>query len=365
MSVMPAIISRYIAKTFFLGILGTFVVCALLIFMIDMIELLRLSGKYGSVSLWTLSGLALMRLPTYTEFLLSFTILVGAIAALMHLSRKSELTILRASGMSVWQFLRPGMVVALLLGLLSVALYNPLAAASRTMSEQTYAEVFGRDSNLLDTGSSGTWLRQNGADGASVLSAGAAQDRGLSLTAVTAIVFGPDGRFKERIDARSEDLQDGYWKLQDAWVSRDNAEPQQFGTYLLSTYLTRERVSEALGSAYASSFWDLPGLIEDAEKAALSTRSFELQYATLMSRPLLAVAMVLLAATVSLRSFRAGGIQTMVVAGMIGGFGFFLLAEVSRQLGLAGLTPVWAAVWLPVLLTIFLSLTVLMHQEDG
>ena len=42
---MPAIISRYIAKTFFLGILGTFVVCALLIFMIDMIELLRLSGK--------------------------------------------------------------------------------------------------------------------------------------------------------------------------------------------------------------------------------------------------------------------------------------------------------------------------------
>ena len=139
MSVMPAIISRYIAKTFFLGILGTFAVCALLIFMIDMIELLRLSGKYGSVSLWTLSGLALMRLPTYTEFLLSFTILVGAIAALMHLSRKSELTILRASGMSVWQFLRPGMVVALLLGLLSVALYNPLAAASRTMSEQTYA----------------------------------------------------------------------------------------------------------------------------------------------------------------------------------------------------------------------------------
>lgn len=365
MPIMPVIISRYIAKTFFFGILGTFVVCALLILMIDMIELLRLSGKYGSVPLWTLTGLALLRLPTYTEFLLSFTILVGAIAALMHLSRKSELTILRASGMSVWQFLRPGMIVALLLGLLSVVLYNPLAAASRTMAEQAYAEVFGRDSNLLDTSSSGTWLRQNGADGPSVLSAGAAQDRGLSLTAVTALVFSPDGRFKERIDARSAELQDGYWKLQDTWVSRENFEPQRFGTYLLSTYLTRERVSEALGSAYASSFWDLPDLIEDAEKAALSTTTFKLQYATLLSRPLLAVAMVLLAATVSLRSFRAGGIQTMVIAGMIGGFGFFLLAEVSRQLGLAGLAPVWAAVWLPVLLAMFLSLTVLMHQEDG
>ena len=55
----------------------------------------------------------------------------------------------------------------------------------------------------------------------------------------------------------------------------------------------------------------------------------------------------------------------MVVTGMIGGFGFFLLAEISRQLGLAGLAPAWAAVWLPVSLTMFVSLTVLMHQEDG
>ena len=84
-----------------------------------------------------------------------------------------------------------------------------------------------------------------------------------------------------------------------------------------------------------------------------------------MSRPLLCLAMVLLAATVSLRSFRSGGIQTMVVTGMLGGFGFFLFAEVSRQLGVAGIAPPWAAVWMPVLLTILISTTVLLHQEDG
>jgi len=75
--------------------------------------------------------------------------------------------------------------------------------------------------------------------------------------------------------------------------------------------------------------------------------------------------MVLLAATVSLRSFRSGGIQTMVILGMIGGLGFFLLAEVSRQIGTAGLVPPWAAVWLPIALVIMVSLTVLLHQEDG
>ena len=45
MPFMPSIIGRYIAKTFMVGIVSTFAVCALLIFMIDLIELLRLSGK--------------------------------------------------------------------------------------------------------------------------------------------------------------------------------------------------------------------------------------------------------------------------------------------------------------------------------
>ena len=36
--------------------------------------------------------------------------------------------VLRASGMSVWQFLRPGMVVAFALGVFGVTAYNPMAA---------------------------------------------------------------------------------------------------------------------------------------------------------------------------------------------------------------------------------------------
>jgi len=55
----------------------------------------------------------------------------------------------------------------------------------------------------------------------------------------------------------------------------------------------------------------------------------------------------------------------MVVAGMVGGLGFFLLAEVSRQIGVAGLVSPQAAVWMPILVAILISLTVLLHQEDG
>ncbi len=55
----------------------------------------------------------------------------------------------------------------------------------------------------------------------------------------------------------------------------------------------------------------------------------------------------------------------MVITGLVGGFGFFLLSEVSRQVGVAGLAPPWAAIWLPVVLVMIVSATVLLHQEDG
>jgi lipopolysaccharide export system permease protein len=178
-------------------------------------------------------------------------------------------------------------------------------------------------------------------------------------------VFDPAGHFVERVDGARADLRDGFWEVKDAWVVRLGREPEKFDTYLLSTYLTPDRVTDALGTLFSVSFWELPGLIEVAEKAKLSSSRLRIQYEALMSRPLLCAAMVLLAATVSLGSFRSGGIQTMVVAGLVGGFGFFLIAEVSRQIGVAGLAPSWAAIWLPVVLAVFVSATVLLHQEDG
>ena len=358
-------LGRYVAGRFLLGIFATMLMCAVLIFLIDFVELLRQSGKYGEVPPLTLAAIALLRLPAYAEFLVAFAVLIGSIAALLQLSRRSELVIMRAAGMSVWQFLRPGFTVAFVIGLLAVTLFNPMAAAGRSSSESLYADAFGKEANVLRSSAGASWLRQDGADGQSVISAALATDRGLKLTGVTAFVFDPKGHFVERVDGSHANLRDGFWEINDAWVARIGREPEKFSTYLLSTYLTPERVTDALGTVTSVSFWEFPGLIEVAEKAKLSSDRLRIQYESLLSRPLLCAAMVLLAATVSLRSFRSGGIQTMVITGLVGGFGFFLMAEVSRQIGVAGLAPPWVAIWLPVVLVMIVSATVLLHQEDG
>lgn len=364
---MPGVstLSLYIGMRFLTAIFAVFGLCTVLIFMIDFVEMLRQAGKYGSVPAWMLAWITVLRLPAYTEILLPFAVLVGAIGALLMLARKSELAVMRAGGMSVWQFLKPGIAVAALLGVFSSLVFNPLAANARDKAERLYADAFGRESTALAKGAGGPWLRQDGLDGQSILSAAAARNRGTQLSSVSAFVYDKQGRFSERIDAKEANLEEGFWVLTDAVVSAVGREPESFSRYLLSTYLTPERAADAFGSIISVSFWELPDLIYVAEKAGLPTNQLRTQYELLLSRPALCIAMVFLAATVSLRSFRSGGIQTMVVTGMVGGFGFFLFAEISRQMGTAGLAPVWAAIWVPVLLAILCSVTVLLHQEDG
>ena len=354
----------YIGRRFLAMMAGALVVCMTLIFMIDMVELLRQSRNAASVTVWQLMWVGFLRMHAFTEILIPFAVLVGSIGALMSLSRRSELAVMRAGGMSVWQFLRPGMVVALMVGIISVVVYNPLAAEATAQAEFLMATYFGNETSFITSGA-GNWLRQDGVDGPSVMRARATAEQGLSLTGVTVYKYHADGRFAALINADKAALGDGYWDLTNAVVTQPGREAARFGAYKLATHLDRERALDALGSVNTVSIFELPGVIDMVERSSLPAARFRVQYELLRSRPLLLMTMVLLAATVSLRSFRQGGIQTMVATGIIGGVGFFLLTEVSRQIGLSGLAPAAVAIWLPVVIACLASVTILLHQEDG
>jgi len=120
---------RYLAKRFFIFIVATFAVCTILILMIDLVEFLRMSRKSENVSTAIVLSVGLLRVGAFSEILLSFAVFVGSLAALLSFNRRSELIVMRSGGMSVWQFLLPGVLVAFFLGVAEVALYNPMAAA--------------------------------------------------------------------------------------------------------------------------------------------------------------------------------------------------------------------------------------------
>lgn len=353
------------AKRFAVTILSVFLLTLLLIFFIDFIEVLREGSKHEDVGAATLALITLLRIPIFAELALPFAILIGTIGAFLSFSRTSELIIVRAAGLSVWQFVQPALTVALLFGVFAVTIYNPLAAAAKAKSERMQAELFKTQKSFGAHRGTGAWLRQDSVDGASIVHALAVADRGLTLGGVSLLQFDLNKRFYERIQANKAELKQGYWRLENAHVQRAGEASKIYGVYFVSTYLSPAQVMNSIGSVESLSFWQLPSFIAFAKKAGLPADQYELQYQLFLARPILLAAMVLIAATCSLKPFRFGKIQTMVLTGLSGGFGFFILSELSRKVGISGVVPVAYAAWAPAFIASLLSATLLLHQEDG
>ncbi len=353
----------YVARTMAKSIAFVILATLALVFVIDYIELIRRASDAPNASMGGLALLALARAPSVTEQALPFAVLFGAMVAFLNLSRRLELVVARATGLSVWQFLAPALLVALLAGILGTTAYNPLAAY---LQEQSVALERAMLSNTSATPAAQlSWIRQRSKDGQSILRGESALERGHYLMGITAFTFNHEGAFVERVEAESARLEKGYWDLRNARILKPENAPQTVASYRLNTNLTPEQVTESSIPATAIAFWELPSVIKRANLSGLPTARFELQFHTLIAKPALFVTMALIAATVSLKFFRMGGIARIIVVGIGAGFVLYVIVKLAGDLGAASLVHPAAAAWVPAIMGMLLSVTVLLHQEDG
>jgi lipopolysaccharide export system permease protein len=102
-----------------------------------------------------------------------------------------------------------------------------------------------------------------------------------------------------------------------------------------------------------------------AERAGLTAAGYRLQYQKLLARPFMLAAMVLLAAAFSLRFFRFGGVQKMILGGVASGFLLYVMSKVADDLSKAELLPPIVAAWMPAVVGAMVGLLALLYLEDG
>jgi lipopolysaccharide export system permease protein len=358
-----ATLSLYLAKRFLKTILAIFVTTFCLMFVIGFVELLRRTRDNPEVGTGMVALMSIMRAPYAAESILPFAVLFGAMATFVDLTRKLELIVARAAGVSVWQFLAPPVGVAFLLGVFSVGLYNPISATLKQRSDQLEFQLFGVAGSVrLDHS---LWLREHSVDGLAIIHAMNAANGMTELDNVSVDVYAPDGSFLERIEAVRGRLQPGAWLLTSVRVTMPGEATAAYDNYLLATDLTPEELAKTSAPPQGVPFWVLPALTEQTLAAGLDARGYALQFQRLLARPLLLVAMVLVAASFSLRFFRMGGIARTLAGGVVAGFVLYILTEVFSDLGGAGTISPSLAAWSPALVGSMLGTLSLLHSEDG
>jgi lipopolysaccharide export system permease protein len=358
---------RYIARQFFTWCAIIFLSMVSIVFLLDYIELIRRAGTRPDATLLVLLEMAALKQPDMMQQVMPFAILFGTMMAFWRLTRSHELVVARAAGISAWQFLAPPLSGAFLVGVLMVTVFNPIASVMQGAYEQLDNRILRGGGDQLALSRSGFWLRQSDEAGnhSIVHAKGFTANNRNALDNVMILFLASDTKLARRIDASQAVLKNGAWEVHDGTEWEPGKPLVPFKTMAVNTNLTLSKIQESFASPETMSFWELPGFIRLLDASGFSSQKHRLYFNALLARPFLFAAMVLIAASFSLRMQRRGGATLMIGAGVASGFSLYFLSDVVFALGLSASIPISLAAWTPTGITWLLGATLLLHLEDG
>jgi len=350
-----------LVATVFLGVLLLF----------ETVEAMRRFGG-RDLGLWGILEMALLRVPRTFYQILPLIAILSSMALFLTLARTSELVVIRAAGRSALRVMAEPVAAGLLVGLLALALLNPLAAAANRTHQDRLAALADPDQAArISLDDQAFWLRQGDGAGQTVIRAQAVEPDGLGFRGVTFLVFSrEDGTPLRRIEAEAARLEPGEWRLSGAKVwdltaQNPEAESRRLPQARMATELTASRIREGFERTATISVWSLPEFIRVLDRAGLNARSQRAALQAELSLPLMLAAMVLIGAVFCLRHTRAGGTGLNLLVTVLAGFALFFFRNFAQVLGENGQIPLSLAIWAPPVAGILLAVALLLHLEDG
>ncbi|MBK5924231.1 LPS export ABC transporter permease LptG [Rhodovulum sulfidophilum] len=361
----------YIARKFTLYLLGILGIFGAIMALIGMVEELR-DFDLGQIGVGGALHLALLKVPGDLYTILPMVTVMATVALFLALARSSELVVARASGRSAMRSLVAPVAVALVYGVIAVAIFNPIIAATSREYDSVSSGYKGQEASLLSVSSEGLWLRQGSISGQTVIRAARADARATRFYDVTFLAFDAEGNPAWRIEAEEARLRPQGWDIRNAkrWSFGDGIDNPEARAVVspqlvLPSDLTLARIRDSFARPAEVAIWDLPTFISGLERAGFSALPQRVWFQMELAMPAVMAAMVLLGAAFTMRHVRFGRTGTMVMMALGLGLGLFFLRNFAQVLGENGQIPVALAAWSPPIAGILLSLGLLLHLEDG
>ncbi|HKK29626.1 MAG TPA: LPS export ABC transporter permease LptG [Alphaproteobacteria bacterium] len=362
---MPVTISVYIARQFAVWFAGVVAVSAVVVMLIDMMELVRRASSRPNVSMDTIATMAMLHLPHVLEITLPFTMLFAAMAALWRMSRHQELSVAKASGLSVWQLLLPALATAFLIGVVKILAFNPLAATSLAIFEDMEARHFSKRPNNPLLSEAGLWLKDYSGAYDLIIHGQRLRAKDQVLEDVTVLQFVERDRFNARIEAEKAHLTEGAWLFENARVIGPGDSLEELENVILATKLDWSSLVESVTNPRTTPVWRLPGFIQKIEAAGFSAAPHRVHFHATLASPIGMCTMVIIAAGFTIRPPRRGGLLALISLGALTGIGYHIFNQIFLRLGQSEQIPAMLAAWAPTACVLMLGTTWLLYTEDG
>ncbi len=356
----PFILYKYFTKDllkFFLFALFSLIT---LIFFIDLVELFRRSSNKVFVTylqkanVFDIIGMAAFKIPSNIEKILPFATLIGSIACFNQWRKKNYYIISRTFGISLWKIITPALVSFFSIGLISIVLLNPLSTLFNKKYNMLQTIFFGKkDLKTFSFDTKGFWIKEISEKKQLIINASQINEITKTLKKVNIFVFNKSKIFEERITADEARFSKNTLNLINVEIKSRNSNIKKLKLYSFPVRSDSDNFNIAINKPETIFIFDLPLYISKIEKYGLNTSHHLLHFFKLICQPFLIISMVLLSASLMLRSSERKVEIGIVSISLVVGFSLYFIGDFIFALGSSEKLPPLLSGFGPTLIGLF------------
>ena len=356
----PFILYKYFTKELLQIFLLTLFSLITLIFFIDLIELLRRSSnKVGVTHLqdagfYNIIGMAGLKIPSNIEKVLPFATLICSIMCFNQWRENNYYIISRTFGISLWKIISPALISFFMIGLISIILLNPLSATFNKKYNSLQTLYFGQKNFKTFTfDTKGFWIKEVSKNKQLIINAAKIDEINNTLHNVNVFVFDKDKNFQQRLTARKAQFSQNSFNLYTVDLISRKDKLKQIKKYIFPVKSKSSDFNVAINKPETIFILDLPTYVFKMKKYGLNISKHLLHFFRLVCQPFLLISMVLLSASLMLRSSERKVEIGIVSTTLVLGFSLYFIGDFIFALGSSEKLPPLLSGFAPTLIGLF------------
>jgi len=322
------ILDRYIALVIVTGTgIALLVILGLDIFF-NVISQLDEVGT-GTYTLWKMFQFVVLTMPQSLYELFPMAALLGSLVGMGVLAANSELVAIRASGVSVWRIVRSVLQAGVLMLVVVILIGELVAPSAEYYGQKLRAAATNKTVSFL--GTLGLWVR----DGNYYINVeNILTDE--KLAGITIYEFDDDIRLSMIMTAEQANYDADTWQLQDVEQTQfrdDHIEIKNFDRLERQTLVTPELLSAVVLKPQTMSVVAIAQLVEYLEENGLDSGRFRYAFWGRLMTPIASLVMLLVSVPFVFGGMRSVTLGQRIFIGILVGFGFYVVTQISTQMG--------------------------------
>jgi lipopolysaccharide export system permease protein len=293
----------------------------------------------------------LYKIPEVTfQWTLPYGVLLSTLLTLGNFSRHSEITAMKAGGVSLYRVTVPLIFLALIFSFFSFLGNEYLVPVTNQKTRHLLSVQVRKERPSSSFKNYKIWFHADHR----IFNIQLLDPDKRVLKGITLYEFNDQFRCVRRIDAREAKWGDGRWRFYDgairvfdekgsvqvtAFKEEDFTLPEHW-----ETFQNMERKSEEM------SYTELRNYVQKIQSAGYDATRYQVDLNSKLSYPLLNLIMVLIGVPFALRTGRSGGVALSIGISVMIGFSYGILFYVFLFFGKSGLLPPFLSSWIPTAL---------------